>query len=78
MWPLRLLVLGVLAAGTAEAQANSSDGELSELPLLPPQSRRPPGSVQPSSGLHAHLRPAAGSGPGPYCQRLIWAGNGKR
>ncbi|KAK7834004.1 hypothetical protein U0070_004985 [Myodes glareolus] len=28
MWPLRLLVLGVLAAGTAEAQANSSDGFL--------------------------------------------------
>ncbi|KAH0514414.1 Transmembrane 7 superfamily member 3 [Microtus ochrogaster] len=28
MWPLRLLVLGVLAAGTAEAQANSSDEAL--------------------------------------------------
>ncbi|XP_075838389.1 transmembrane 7 superfamily member 3 [Microtus pennsylvanicus] len=28
MWPLRLLVLGVLAAGTVEAQANSSDGFL--------------------------------------------------
>ncbi|XP_052576666.1 transmembrane 7 superfamily member 3 isoform X2 [Peromyscus californicus insignis] len=28
MWRLRLLVLGVLAAGTAEAQANSTDGFL--------------------------------------------------
>lgn len=28
MWRLRLLVLAVLAAGSAEAQANSSDGFL--------------------------------------------------
>lgn len=33
MWRLRLLVLAVLAAGSAEAQANSSDGELPELNL---------------------------------------------
>lgn len=42
-WRLRLLVLAVLAAGSAEAQANSSDGELPELASAPaagPQAAR--------------------------------------